>query len=164
MTLKHIFFLGLSFAATVASQAAELGEPVPQCPAHLSESQTALDFGRYKGKVLLVDFWATWCGPCQKSMPFLNQLRNELQAEGFEIIAINVDEDSDEARRFLQTRSVDYPILFDPQGKCPSAFGVKAMPSSFFVDKTGKVRKIHLGFRETDQSEIRDQIAKLLAE
>lgn len=144
--------------------AGQEGQPVPQCPAQFAESQQNLDFSAFKGKVVLIDFWATWCGPCQKSMPFLNKLRNERRDEGFEIVAINVDEDRDEAVRYLQAHPVDYPMAFDPKGDCPGAFGVQAMPSSFFIDKAGKVRKVHLGYRDGDQDLIREQVSSLLAE
>ena len=97
-------------------------------------------------------------------MPFFNHLRNEHQAEGFEILAINVDEDSETARRFLLQHPVDYVMAFDPEGACPKEFQVKAMPSSFMLDKTGKVRHVHLGFRDEDKAVLREQIAALLAE
>ena len=140
------------------------GQATPQCPSALTDKGQQLDLTAYKGKVVLIDFWATWCGPCQKSMPFLNGLRNERVQEGFEIVAINVDENTEEAREFLKAHPVDYPVAFDPKGECPGIFNVEAMPSSFFIDKTGKVRKIHLGYRDGDQTEIREQISTLLAE
>ncbi len=140
------------------------GQAAPQCPSALTDKGQKLDLTAYQGKVVLIDFWATWCGPCQKSMPFLNGLRNERVQEGFEIVAINVDENTEEAREFLKAHPVDYPVAFDPKGECPGIFNVEAMPSSFFIDKTGKVRKIHLGYRDGDQTEIREQISALLAE
>ncbi len=97
-------------------------------------------------------------------MPFLNGLRNENLPKGFEIIAINVDENTDDARQFLSGSPVDYPMAFDPNGDCPRKFDVKAMPSSYLVDKTGVIRKVHLGFRDEDQPALRGQISDLLAE
>ncbi len=118
----------------------------------------------FKNKVLLIDFWASWCSPCIKSMPFFNSLYNDYQKQGFEIIAINVDEDSEAAQQFLKSNPVDYPIRFNSNGECPASFGVRAMPSSYLVDKTGRVRIVHLGYREGDQASIREQITKLLSE
>lgn len=146
------------------ANALEEGQVAPQCSAVLADSKQTLDLTTYKGKVVLIDFWASWCGPCQKSMPFLNGLRNEFHKDGFEVIAINADENTDEARQFLQEHPVDYKVAFDPNAECPRRFDVKAMPSSYFIDKAGKVRKIHLGFRDSDQAEIRALISKLLAE
>ena len=97
-------------------------------------------------------------------MPFFNHLLHQYREGGFEIVAINVDEDIETARRFLEQHPVDYVMAFDPEGGCPRGFQVKAMPSSFVVDKSGKVRHIHLGFRDEDQAAIREQIASLLAE
>ncbi len=150
----------LSFSASALQE----GQAVPQCPVLLSDNAQKLDLADYKGKVVLIDFWAVWCGPCQKSMPFLNNLRNELHQKGFEVIAINVDEDSDDAKEFLKEHPVDYPVGFDSLAECPKVFDVKVMPSSYVMDKAGKLRKIHYGYRDSDQSEIRQSITTLIAE
>ena len=163
MASKFYYALTLTLLSTM-TLAAEVGQSLPNCTASLATTATAIDFSAYKGKVVLVDFWATWCPPCKQSMPFLNSLRNQRLQDGFEIIAINVDENSDEANQFLQQNPVDYIMAFDPNGSCPASFGVKAMPSSYLVDKTGKIRMIHLGFRDEDQSTITEQVSKLLAE
>jgi len=155
------FFLLLG---SVPANAAEEGQAAPACPAMLSETKTQIDPNAYKGKVVLLDFWATWCPPCIKSMPFFNSLRREFLKDGFEVVAINLDEDSDSATQFLTQHPVDYPIAFDPQGECPNIYQVKAMPSSYLLDKSGTVRKIHLGFREDDQAQLREQIKTLLGE
>lgn len=158
--LSALILLVLPFSA----QAAQEGQSPPQCAATLAGSAEKLDFSTYKGKVVLIDFWATWCPPCKKSMPFLNGLRNERSKDGFEIIAINVDEDSEEVKQFLSKNPVDYIMAFDPKGDCPAKFDVKGMPSSYLVDKTGKIRKVHVGFRDEDQGMIREKVSALLAE
>jgi thiol-disulfide isomerase/thioredoxin len=163
--MKKLFLSTLILlAAAPLALAVEENQIPPQCAATLAGSAEKLDIGAYKGKVLLIDFWATWCPPCKKSMPFLNGLRNEHLKDGFEIIAINVDENSEEAKQFLGNNPVDYVMAFDPKGDCPAKFDVKAMPSSYLVDKTGKIRKVHLGFRDEDQAMIREQVSALLAE
>ncbi len=158
------FCAALMLTGSSMAHALHEGQATPQCPSALTDKGQKLDLTAYKGKVLLIDFWATWCGPCQKSMPFLNSLRNQHQREGFEVVAINVDEDSEIAREFLQAHPVDYPMAFDPKGECPAQFNVEAMPSSFFIDKTGKVRKVHLGYRDDDQAAIGKLVSTLLAE
>ena len=147
-----------------SSQAIEVGQTIPHCQATMAGGTSTLDFSNYKGKVILVDFWATWCPPCKKSMPFLNGLQNKLPKDSFEIIAINVDEDTEAAKQLLNDNPIDYQIAFDPQGNCPGVFDVKAMPSSYLVDKTGKVTLIHLGFRDGDEAIIREHISALLSE
>ncbi len=97
-------------------------------------------------------------------MPFLNGLRNEQLKDGFEVIGINVDEDIEAAQEYLKSAVVDYPMAFNPEGDCPRIFEVTAMPSSFIVDKQGKIRLIHLGFRDEDKEGLRKQITQLLSE
>lgn len=97
-------------------------------------------------------------------MPFLNGLRNELANQGFEIVAINVDENREEPLQFLSANPVNYALTFDAAGNCPSIFDVKAMPSSYLIDKSGKIRHVHLGFRDEDQDKLKKQIIDLLAE
>jgi len=163
--MKKIFLsLALACASLSTAQAAQEGQQAPECPAALTGTGDKLDISAYKNKVVLIDFWATWCPPCQKSMPFFNELHNQNLKAGFEIIAINVDENSETAKEFLKSHPVDYKMAFDPNGSCPGIFDVKAMPSSYLVDKTGKIRHIHLGFRDEDQALLREQIAALLAE
>jgi peroxiredoxin len=162
--MKKLFLLFLlSLTIPTLTQAAEEGQTAPDCAA-TSADNNKLDLSAYRGKVVLIDFWATWCPPCKKSMPFLNSLRNQRLQDGFEIVAINVDEDSEDAKQFLTENPVDYKMAFDPSGDCPKVFEVKAMPSSYLVDKTGTIRKVHLGFRDEDQSMLTEQVSKLLAE
>lgn len=144
--------------------ALEIGAPTPTCEATFLTGGQPFSLERYSGKVVYLDFWATWCPPCKKSIPFLNQLRKELVDKGFEIVAINVDESSDEAKLFLEKHPVNYVVVMDPAGNCPTAYNVMAMPSSYFVDRQGVVRRIHLGFRSSDEADIREEIIALLNE
>ncbi len=161
---KYAILSASLFLLCPQAHALQAGVPVPECPSALADQGEKLNLGAYRGKVLLIDFWATWCPPCRKSMPFLNSVRNQRLRGGFEVIAINVDEDRGEAEKFLQAIAVDYQIAFDPAGECPRIFGLKAMPSSYLVDRQGTVRLIHQGYRDSDQDRIREQIDALLAE
>ncbi len=156
-----LFLLFLYYSAGFAAQP---GEFAPLCEAKIIRNNQTLDLTSYKNHVLLIDFWATWCPPCKQSMPFLNTLRNEFQDRGFEIIAINVDEKTEQAKKFLENYPVDYVIASDTQGDCPRKYDVKAMPSSYFVDRQGKIRYVHLGFRRTDEAQIRERVMELLQE
>jgi len=161
MRVVLVVFFVVSYAPV---KAIEINQQAISCPATLGMEEAPLDLQQYKGKVVYLDFWATWCPPCKKSMPFLNALRNELQGQGFEIIAINVDEKSGEAIDFLKKYPVDYLTVMDPKGVCPQLYGVMAMPSAYFIGREGKIRYIHLGFKERDEPEIRQRVLELLAE
>jgi thiol-disulfide isomerase/thioredoxin len=161
---KHLLSILIFLAIAPLVNADQEGQLAPQCAAELAGSAEKLDIRAYKGKVVLIDFWATWCPPCKKSIPFFNSLHSEYEKDNFEIIAINVDEDSEEAKQFLESNPVNYIMAFDPKGDCPAKFEVKAMPSSYLVDKTGKIRKVHLGFRDEDKDILREQVSAILAE
>ncbi len=114
--------------------------------------------GDYAGKVVYVDFWASWCAPCRESLPLMNQLRATLLDRGFEVLAVNVDEDADEGRRFLETYAVDYTVLSDQAASVAAAYGLVTMPTSFLVDKNGIVVYVHKGFKAADVARIRKLI------
>lgn len=116
----------------------------------------------YKGKVIYLDFWASWCGPCRKSLPELNEIRNKYASRGFEVIAINVDENPDDGLKFLREYSVSYPIAYDPKGTVPAAYQLKGMPYAFLIDRKGVVRHIHEGYRDGDRNKIETKVKALL--
>ena len=118
----------------------------------------------YKGKVLLVDFWASWCPPCKASFPALNALYREFQPRGFEVVAVNLDERRHDADAFLQDHPHQMTVVFDPKGASPVAFGVKGMPSSFVIDKAGTIRFTHMGYSGNIEQTYRQEIHQLLAE
>jgi thiol-disulfide isomerase/thioredoxin len=117
-----------------------------------------------RGKVVYLDFWASWCGPCRVSFPQLEQLRNELGPQGFEVLAINVDEKEADARQFLAEVPVSYPVLYDGEGITPQTFGILGMPTGYLIDRQGMVREVHQGFRKNDGDTLRTAIIALLGE
>ncbi|MEQ8659741.1 MAG: TlpA disulfide reductase family protein [Gammaproteobacteria bacterium] len=143
--------------------AGSVAEPAPACLAGL-EAAPAAGFAAYAGRVLMVDFWASWCPPCRRAMPWLNTLYAELREDGLTVLAINVDEERDAAREFLDRVPVDYPVVFDPAGNCPARFALEAMPSTYFLDRAGRIRYVHQGFRDRDRDTLRALALELLGE
>ena len=118
----------------------------------------------YKGKVVLVDFWASWCSPCLQSFPWMNELQQRHSKDGFVVLAVNMDQDRALADAFLKKTVVGFRIEYDPQGTIAQKFEVQAMPTSFLIDRSGKVRASHQGFREKQRAEREDEIQQLLKE
>lgn len=157
--LLLMVFLVLPFSVSAIS----VGETVPSFKARTIDGSKSLALEDYRGKVVLLDFWASWCPPCLKSLPKYNDLRREIGTANFEIVAINVDENTDDARKFLQKHPVSYPIAKDPKGILPGVFGVKAMPTSYLIDQNGVVQYVHAAFKEGDIEKIKVEIQKLIA-
>ena len=126
-------------------------------------SQPALDLSHYRGKVVVVDFWASWCKPCRSSIPWLNQMRSRYGSQGLVIIGVNVDAERDDAERFLREVPIDFEVLYDSQGVLAEHFKVQGMPSSFVFDRDGKLVSTHLGFRENRRTEHEAEIQTLLS-
>ena len=116
-----------------------------------------------QGQVVYIDFWASWCGPCRKSFPWMNDIQNRYRSKGLKIIAVNVDSDSQLARAFLQEHPAKFDIAYDAKGQLASQFGVSVMPSSYLIDRQGKVVFVHKGFLEKDTAELERRIQSVLA-
>jgi thiol-disulfide isomerase/thioredoxin len=131
-------------------------------PAPAQES--GLDLARYKGKVVYLDFWASWCGPCKLSFPYMNRLAETHAADGLVVVAVNVDRERGKADFFLGQVKNRLPIVYDPDGREAKRFNVKAMPTSLLLGRDGKVRYVHNGFFEAQIPAYESQIAELLHE
>ena len=117
-----------------------------------------------RGKVVYVDFWGSWCLPCRESLPFLNRIRNSLLRDDFEVLAINLDELSEDATRFLGNYPVDYPVLADPNHTTLPTYGVDVLPSSFLIDRQGHICTSHVGFKLAYKDTIEEEIRALVAQ
>ena len=152
------------FSFSVLASSGEQGEISPPCALSVLESDQQTDIQQYAGKVVYLDFWASWCPPCAKSFPFLNKLHHDLQAEGLVVIGVNLDEHEADAQDFLQRNPAEFLLASDHTKQCATDFNVRAMPSSYLIDRNGVIRHIHLGFRSGDREQLRNQVQKLLSE
>lgn len=144
--------------------ALEQGDSIPDCSLKLFNESKAFDLKQLKGKVVYLDFWASWCAPCAKSFPFLNTLHTDLNDKGVEIAAVNLDENPNDAKEFLEKYPANFPIITDNLAQCAEQFGVKAMPSSYLIDRKGVIRHIHLGFKPSDTDDLKRLLATLISE
>jgi thiol-disulfide isomerase/thioredoxin len=154
-----VILLSFSLTSLAAVKAGQMA-PNFKLPGMKTGNLTSLKY--YRGKVVYLDFWASWCGPCRQSLPMLNELRKELRSSGFEVVAVNLDEDVADAKAFLKQFPVSYPILLDPKGKVPQKYELPGMPTSFLIDRRGKVQDVHIGFKKQDIKKIRKQVISLL--
>ncbi|EDN68895.1 thioredoxin family protein [Beggiatoa sp. PS] len=159
--MKYIPVLFILFFTT-AVLARDLHQQAPAFT--LAGIETPITLAQFKGKVVLLDFWASWCGPCRQSFPWMNAMQEKYQAQGFEIIAINVDKERELADQFLKKLPANFTIAFDPEGIVAARYQLEGMPISFIIDGKGIIRQQHLGFHKKDVSSYEAGIIKLLRE
>ena len=160
--MKKLLLLAAALL-TSSVHAASVGEQAPHC-ALTSLNNTPAHFHEYAGKVLYVDFWASWCSSCLQSFPFLNQLAHEFGDQGLHIVGVNLDEQVDDAHAFLAHHPSKFTITNHGGEQCAKSFDVQAMPTSYLIDRRGVIRYIHQGFKEGETDELKSHIAQLLAE
>lgn len=110
------------------------------------------------GKVVYIDFWASWCAPCIQSLPFLNELRNQYAGEGFELVSVNVDVDPKKALAFIEALSLEFPVLRDPDSAVMQEYKITGLPTGILIDAESEVILTHLGFSPADEAFLRARI------
>src|SRR5438309_8558053 len=156
--------LALTLLATPIAHAIDIGAHAPDFDLPRLGSDTHLHLADLRGKVVLIDFWASWCGPCREALPQYDKLYGELARTDFEIVAVNLDEDVADAKKFLGAHPVRYPIALGSAGAVPKLFGLIGMPTSYLVDRNGVVRLSYQGFKPQDLDTLRTTIGKLAKE
>jgi peroxiredoxin len=119
---------------------------------------------QYKGSVVMVNFWATWCGPCQQEMPLLEQMYKKYKPAGFTLLGVNVDKEAPAVKELLARKPVSFPVLLDPANEVSKAYHVDDMPSTVLIDRKGNVRYVHRGYKPGDENEYQDRIRALIRE
>lgn len=122
----------------------------------------SLDLSKYAGKVVYLDFWASWCGPCKKSFPFMNRLKEQFEEQGLAVVSVNVDTELEDAQEFLEKFPAEFEIIYDPDGELMAQYEIQAMPTSFLFDRNGQLLGSHLGFKTEDEEALSAAIKNLL--
>jgi|SRR5690554_2158352 len=123
-----------------------------------------LRLAEQRGQVVMLNFWATWCAPCRKEMPLLDELYQRYNAAGFELFGVNVEPDSEPADKMAKDMNLTFPILYDTDSKVSRLYNVDAMPTTVLIDRDGKVRYVNRGYRDGDEEKYREQIRELIRE
>ena len=160
LRLAALCLATLTTLAAPSAWSLDAGTAAPEL--NLPGLKEAVTLAALKGKVVYVDFWASWCGPCKQSFPFMNELQAKYRAQGFEVLAINLDAKRDEADKFLAEVPAQFTVAFDAKGDTAKRFEIKGMPSSYLIGRDGKVAAAHRGFKEQDRKELESRIAQAL--
>ena len=153
-------FLALLVFGWSLGQAAMAAEAAPNF--ELPTNKGTLTLADLKGKVVYLDFWASWCPPCRKSFPWMNEMERRYSRQGLTVIAVNLDKDHDLAAKFLNEVPANFTVAYDPQGTVAESYHVPGMPSSFIIDRNGRIQTIHVGFREEDTTDLEETLRSTL--
>ena len=151
--------IGLAIVATAASAA----DKAPDFTLK-SNSGNNMRLAEQRGNVVMLNFWASWCGPCKQEMPLLDELHKRYSRAGFTIIGVNVERDTEDAKRVLRDIPVSFPVLFDTESDVSKMYDVSAMPTTVMIDRDGNIRHLHKGFKPGYENEYRKQIKQLIRE
>jgi peroxiredoxin len=153
----------LGTAASIAAAATAVGSPAPDFTLRVLDGPN-LRLQEQRGKVVLVNFWATWCGPCRKEMPHLNRIADKYRSSGLVLLGINVDDDARNAADLAAKLGVKFPVLFDTDKKVSKLYDLNSMPSTLVIDRNGRVRYLHRGYQDGYEDLYDKQIRDLLKE
>ncbi len=151
------------FAATSLASSALTGQPAPDFALKSSNGEN-LRLSEYRGDVVMINFWATWCGPCRQEMPLLDELYLRYQRVGFSLLGVNIDDDSRKAMNMVAELGVSFPVLFDSRKEVSKLYDVDAMPVTVLVDREGNVRHVHHGYKPGVEEQYLNEIRSLLRE
>ena len=169
MNIKHaikllgFFSLGIIMSFSFNAQAQSVEGAAPDFTLKSNQGKN-IRLQDLRGEVILLNFWASWCGPCRQEMPLMNDIYEEYKDLGFTILAVNVDEDSADADRFLKAVPVDFPVLYDSDSKISEMYQVDAMPTTVLIDRDGNKRFHHRGYKAGYEVEYSKQVKALVRE
>ena len=162
-SIKSLAVAGVLACLSHMAGAEAINVPAPDFTLE-SRSGENLRLEDHRGEVVMLNFWASWCGPCRQEMPLMDELYSQYKDLGFTILAVNVDENREEAHRFLDKVPVNYPILYDPESSVSELYEVQAMPTTVMIDRDGNARYLHYGYQPGYEDEYEQQIRELVRE
>ncbi|MCH9004445.1 MAG: TlpA family protein disulfide reductase [Proteobacteria bacterium] len=165
MKIKNLT-LGLMITVIAATSLASSGLEGQSAPDFALKSSTGenLRLSEYRGDVVMINFWATWCGPCRQEMPLLDELYTRYERVGFNLLGVNIDDDPRRAMQMVEDLGVSFPVLFDTRKEVSKLYNVEAMPVTILVDREGNVRYVHHGYKPGYEDKYFDQVRSLLRE
>jgi peroxiredoxin len=163
-SIKHWFRVTAIASTAIVSSLVGASSSIAPAFTLPSRSGDNVSLEHLKGQVVMLNFWASWCGPCRQEMPLLDQMHKRYSALGFTLVGVNVEANTKDAERWLEQTPVSFPVLFDKDSKVSELYEVSAMPSTVFIDRKGNVRYLHRGYKPGDESEYLNQIRALLKE
>lgn len=159
----HSLVVILALVASAALSLSASADPAPDFTLPSSTGEN-VRLAEQRGQVVMLNFWASWCGPCRKEMPLLDEMSKRYGAAGFVLYGVNVEEDNTDAKKLIKQLGVTFPILYDTESKASSLYNVDAMPTTVLIDKKGEIRFVNRGYKEGDENKYRDQIRELIKE
>jgi peroxiredoxin len=160
---KEIAAIVATLSLSLPALAGPPGSPAPPFTLAARGGQN-VSLEQYKGQVVMLNFWASWCGPCRQEMPLLESIYKKYNKMGFTMIGVNVEPDSNAANEWLKATPVSFPILYDRDSKVSKLYDVAGMPSTVIIDRSGKLRVLHRGYKPGDENEYLDSIRTLIRE
>jgi peroxiredoxin len=140
-----------------------IGDPAPEFDLPpFAQKEERFNSIEYKGKIVLVNFWASWCKPCKEELPALEAVYQKYRDKGFEVVGINIDKEERNVRRFLSRNPISFKVLLDPESSVIAAYHARAMPSSFLIDRKGTIRWVKFGFSKSQITLFENEIQTLL--
>jgi cytochrome c biogenesis protein CcmG, thiol:disulfide interchange protein DsbE len=143
---------------------ASAANPLPAPPFILPSDHGQVDLAALRGRVVYLDFWASWCPPCRKSFPWMSDMQARYGSQGLTVVAVNLDPDRALLAKFLATYPPGFTVAYDPMGGVAELYDVMGMPSSYLIDRAGRIQSRHIGFRDEDAAALEAKIRALLPE
>ncbi len=158
--------LGLLALTTLLLAAPVMAAGDPPAPTFSLPARggSTVDLTQFKGQVVMINFWASWCVPCRKEMPLLESIYKKYKPLGFTLLGVNVEPDQKDAESFLKQTPVSFPVLFDAKSRVSGLYNVQGMPTTVFIDRKGNVRLVHQSYNDGDENLYLDQIRSLIRE